>query len=72
MPTFKPKPVKKIKISKRHSTTLDGKHKEFMTDFSKDEYDTIPKLKEEKNQLKQELILSIHYQVFVLVVIQRK
>lgn len=56
MPSFKPKTAKKIKVCKRYSTTLDGKHKEFMTDFSKDEYDTIPKLKEERDQLKQELI----------------
>jgi hypothetical protein len=52
MPSFKPKTAKKIKVCKRYSTTLDGKHKEFMNDFSKDEYDTIPKLKEEKSQLK--------------------
>ena len=58
MPSFKPKTAKKIKVCKRYSTTLDGKHKEFMTDFSKDEYDTIPKLKEEREQLKQELIMS--------------
>ena len=58
MPSFKPKTAKKIKVCKRYSTTLDGKHKEFMTDFSKDEYDTIPKLKEERDQLKQELIMS--------------
>jgi hypothetical protein len=58
MPSFKPKTAKKIKVCKRYSTTLDGKHKEFMTDFLKDEYDTIPKLKEERDQLKQELIMS--------------
>jgi hypothetical protein len=52
MPSFKPKTAKKIKVCKRYSTTLDGKHKEFMNDFSKDEYDTIPKLKNEKSQLK--------------------
>ena len=56
MPSFKPKTAKKIKVCKRYSTTLDGKHKEFMNDFSKDEYDTIPKLKEEREQLKQEII----------------
>jgi hypothetical protein len=47
MPSFKPKANKKIKISKKNSTTLDGKHKEFMNEFAKDEYDYIPKLKEE-------------------------
>ena len=51
MPSFKPKATKKIKVSKRYSTTLDGKHKEIMTDFSKDEYDIIPRLKEEKQHL---------------------
>jgi hypothetical protein len=51
MPSFKPKANKKIKVCKRYSTTLDGKHKEIMTDFSKDEYDIIPRLKEEKHSL---------------------
>ena len=51
MPSFKPKANKKIKVCKRYSTTLDGKHKEIMTDFSKDEYDIIPRLKEEKQSL---------------------
>ena len=55
MPSFKPKTAKKIKICKRYSTTLDGKHKEFMTDFSKDEYDVIPKLKAERQMIKQQL-----------------
>jgi hypothetical protein len=51
MPSFKPKATKKIKVCKRYSTTLDGKHKEIMTDFSKDEFDIIPRLKEEKETL---------------------
>ena len=51
MPSFKPKANKKIKVCKRYSTTLDGKHKEIMADFSKDEFDIIPRLKEEKQQL---------------------
>jgi len=55
MPSFKPKATKKIKVSKRYSTTLDGKHKEIMTDFSKDEYDIIPRLKEEKQHLIQQI-----------------
>ena len=55
MPSFKPKTAKKIKVCKRYSTTLDGKHKEFMNDFSKDEYDIIPKLKEERYELKLQL-----------------
>lgn len=52
MPTFKPKTNKKISISKKYSTTLDGKHKEFINDFIKDENDIIPSLKEEQNELK--------------------
>ena len=32
MPSFKPKSAKKIKISKKNSTTLDGKHKEFLNE----------------------------------------
>lgn len=55
MPSFKPKANKKNKICKKYSTTLDGKHKEFINDFMKDEYDTIPKLKEEKYSLKIQL-----------------
>jgi hypothetical protein len=55
MPSFKPKATKKIKICKRYSTTLDGKHKEIMTDFLKDECDIIPRLKEEKQQLLQQI-----------------
>ena len=45
MPSFKPKSVKKIKINKKTSTTLDGKHREFMNDFNKDELDKIPNQK---------------------------
>jgi hypothetical protein len=52
MPSFKPKTVKKIKVNKKNSTTLDGKHKEFVNEFNKDENDRIPKLKEEKAAIK--------------------
>jgi hypothetical protein len=55
MPSFKPKATKKIKICKKYSTTLDGKHKEFLNEFVKDEFDTIPKLKEERYDLKQQV-----------------
>lgn len=55
MPSFKPKTIKKIKISKKNSTTLDGKHREFINEFSKDESDVIPNLKEEKSELKIKL-----------------
>lgn len=52
MPSFKPKTVKKIKVNKKNSTTLDGKHKEFVNEFNKDENDRIPKLKHEKALIK--------------------
>jgi len=55
MPSFKPKATKKIKICKKYSTTLDGKHKEFVNEFVKDEFDIIPKLKEERYILKKQL-----------------
>jgi len=52
MPSFKPKTVKKIKVNKKNSTTLDGKHREFVNEFNKDENDRIPKLKQEKALIK--------------------
>ena len=55
MPSFKPKTNKKIKLSKRNATTLDGTHKEIVNEFMRDEYDNIPKLKEEKQELLEEL-----------------
>jgi hypothetical protein len=51
MPSFKPKNAKKIKVNKKTSTTLDGKHKEFLNEFNKNEQDNIPKLKNEKNEI---------------------
>jgi hypothetical protein len=56
MPSFKPKSVKKIGVSKKNSTTLDGKHKEFINEFCKDEQDKIPTIKKEKTDLKQKLL----------------
>ena len=56
MPSFKPKNNKKIRfINKKNSITLDGKHKEFLSEFSKDENYTIPELKFEKQELKKQL-----------------
>jgi hypothetical protein len=51
MPSFKPKTNKKIKFNKQKSITLDGKHKEFLNEFSKNENDKIPDLKAEKKEL---------------------
>lgn len=55
MPNFKPKATKKIKVCKKYTTTLDTKHKEIVEEFDKDETDMIPKLKEEKMNLKEKL-----------------
>ena len=56
MPTFKPKTAKKIKYNKKSAITLDGKHKEFLNEFSKDENNKIPELKIERQELKEQLI----------------
>jgi len=56
MPSFKPKLEKKIFIDKKISTTLDGKHSEFVDQFQYDEENTIPKLKREKLKLHEKLI----------------
>jgi len=55
MPSFKPKTAKKIKYNKKNAITLDGKHKEFMNDFSKDDYDRIPQLQSERKVLQLKL-----------------
>jgi len=55
MPSFKPKSNKKIKINKKTTTTLDGKHKEFLHDFYKDDTDKIPNLKFEKEEIEKKL-----------------
>jgi hypothetical protein len=56
MPSFKPKLEKKIFIDKKISTTLDGKHSEFVDQFQYDEENTIPKLKKEKLKLHEKLL----------------
>ena len=57
MPSFKPKPTKKIVINKKDAVTLDEKHKEFMNHFSFDENVTIPKLRKYRKNLKKKLEL---------------
>ena len=52
MPSFKPKATKKIRVCKKYTTTLDGKHKDFVNEFIKDECEVIPKLREEREQIK--------------------
>jgi hypothetical protein len=60
MPNFKPKSNKKIKFNKKASVTLDTKHKEFLNEFTKDEYDKIPDLKLERQEYKQKLKNEYH------------
>jgi hypothetical protein len=55
MPTFKPKPTKNIKVSKKKLTTLDGTHREFMSEFARDECSNIPKLKQKRAELLRQL-----------------
>ena len=55
MPSFKPKAAKKIKVCRKYTTTLDGKHKEYINKFTKNEFDIIPKLKEERYSLNKQL-----------------
>lgn len=55
MPSFKPKAIKKIKLCKKYSSTLDGKHKEFVSEFVKNEFDIIPNLKEERHNITEQL-----------------
>ena len=63
MPSFKPKTTKKFKVSKKYTTTLDGKHKEFINEFSKNETEIIPTLKLEKKQLKIQLLENLDLQI---------
>jgi hypothetical protein len=56
MPSFKPKTDKMSKINKKNSTTLDGKHKEFVSEFKKNTQDIIPKLKQERTDLQNKLV----------------
>lgn len=55
MPSFKPKTNKKIKYNKKSSVTLDGKHKEFLNEFSRNEQNKIPELKVKIKELKAKL-----------------
>ena len=55
MPNFKPKNIKQIKIHKKNVITIDGKHKEFLNEFEKDEKEELPKLQERKEWLKKNI-----------------
>ena len=57
MPSFKPKPNKKVYIDNSNtSLTLDNTHNRFVDEFAKDSNEKIPKLKEEKRILKKKLL----------------
>jgi hypothetical protein len=62
MVIFKEKPNKNIKYNKKKSITLDGKHKEFLNEFSKDINERIPELKKMvkkyENNMKTEITLE--------------
>ena len=51
MPTFKPKNIKKIYLSKKNITTLDGKHKEIIDGFTADKEEQLPLLLNEKREI---------------------
>jgi hypothetical protein len=51
MPAFKPKNIKKIVISKKNITTLDGKHKEIIDSFNNDKEEQLPLLREDKRDI---------------------
>lgn len=55
MPSFKTKPNKKMNVSKKYLTTLDGKHTEFLNEFETDEQTIIPNLLNEKRYCRKML-----------------
>ena len=55
MPTFKPKNTKKIVVSHKESTTLDGKHDEYQCKFARNKQTLIPKLQDQKLALVKKL-----------------
>lgn len=58
MPIFKPKSSKLLQITAKNSTTLDNKHKAIIDELTQDENETLPKLKEAKQLLKQKYLQS--------------
>jgi len=58
MPNFKPKANKKIKMSKKSTITLDGKHNQKMSEFNTIHEKTIPTLLVKKTALKKKLKLK--------------
>jgi hypothetical protein len=60
MPSFKPKNTRKIIVNKKSTITLDNKHTQLMDTFNKELLETLPKLRQEKKQLKQKLKSNIN------------
>ena len=58
MPIFKPKNPKKIMVAPKNAVTLDSKHRELVAAFQTDFSVTLPKLMEQKDDLKQQLKLA--------------
>jgi len=55
MPTFKPKNLKKIVISKKNITTLDSKHKEIIENIDNLKKEELPRLINERSEIKKTL-----------------
>ena len=51
MPTFKPKNTKRIKVNKKSTVTLDGKHTELINKFNQEQEELLPSLRELKKTL---------------------
>ena len=65
MPTFKPKNLKKIIVSKKNITTLDGKHKEIIETINTMKEKELPRLLNEKMELKK-VLKKFYYLYFHL------
>jgi hypothetical protein len=55
MPAFKHKTDKKIKVCKKYTCTLDGKHQEFLARFEHQDTVILPQLRLERRQLREAL-----------------
>ena len=58
MPSFKPKPVKKISGCNKTIVTLDTKHDEMLESFDNIDNEIIPKLENDKNDLKEKFRIA--------------
>jgi hypothetical protein len=60
MPSFRPKNSKNILVDKRTTTTLDGKHNEYLNIFLSNEKTILPKYIDQKKELIKQLDNSIN------------